>query len=66
MYQKDLSTLLVQIVKSPSFGSDSERLLDQKLRTALGEEMKISFEYLERIPREVSGKLRYFVSEINV
>jgi hypothetical protein len=65
MYQKDLNTLLVYIVKSPSFNSDTERMLDKKLRTALGEEMKITFEYLERIPREASGKLRYFVSEIN-
>jgi len=64
MYQKDIHTLHVQIVRSPSFNSSSEKILDQKLRTALGNDMKISFEYLDRIPREVSGKLRYFVSEI--
>jgi phenylacetate-CoA ligase len=66
MYQKDISTLHVQIVKAPSFNAHSEAQLDRKLRTALGDEMKITFEYLERIPREVSGKLRYFVSEIPV
>ncbi|MBI3805607.1 MAG: phenylacetate--CoA ligase family protein [Nitrospirae bacterium] len=65
MYQKDLNTLLVYIVKSPNFSSDTEKILDRKLRTSLGEEMRITFEYLERIPREKSGKLRYFVSEIN-
>ena len=65
MYQKDINTLLVQIVKSPSFHSGSEKLLDQKLRTALGNDVRITFEYLDRIPREVSGKLRYFVSQIN-
>ncbi len=64
MYQRDINTLHVQIVKSPSFNFGSERILDQKLRTALGNDMKISFEYLDRIPREVSGKLRYFVSEM--
>jgi phenylacetate-CoA ligase len=64
MYQKDMNTLLVQIVKSPSFNVDTEALLDRKLRTALGDEMKITFRYLDKIPREASGKLRYFVSEI--
>jgi len=65
MYQKDLNTLLVQIVRSQSFNSESEKTLDSKLRTALGNEMKITFEYLDRIPREASGKLRYFVSQMS-
>ena len=64
MYQKDINKLLVHIVKSPSFNSDTEAMLDGKLRTELGEGMDITFEYLERIPRERSGKLRYFVSEL--
>jgi len=34
-----------------------EKMLDQKLRTALGNDLKISFEYLDRVPQEVSGKL---------
>ncbi len=65
MYQKDLNTLLVNIVKSSNFNSNTEKMLDKKLRTALGEDMKITFQYLDRIPREKSGKLRYFVSEID-
>ena len=65
MYQKALEKLHVQIVKSPTFNNDSEKMLESKLRTSLGNEVKISFEYLDRIPREPSGKLRYFVSEIS-
>jgi phenylacetate-CoA ligase len=64
MYQKEIDYLLVQIVKSSLFISDTEKALEQKLRTALGDEIRIKFEYLERIPRETSGKLRYFVSEM--
>lgn len=64
MYQKSRDSLLVQIVKSPRFTEESERALDARLRTALGDRIAIRFEYLESIPREVSGKLRYFVSEI--
>ena len=64
MYQKDFNTLFVQIVKSPAFNSNTEKVLGKKLRTALGNDMKITFEYVDRIPRESSGKLRYFVSEM--
>jgi len=64
MYQKGLENFHVQLVKSPMFDNNSENILESKLRTALGKDVKIIFEYLDRIPRESSGKLRYFVSEI--
>lgn len=64
MYQKAIDYLHVQIVKSPQFTEKSEKVLEQKLRTALGKDYKIEFEYMERIPREKSGKLRYFVSDL--
>ena len=65
MYQKSIDWLHVQIVKSPTFNEASERKLESNLRSALGNEYKISFEYKDRIPREISGKLRYFVSELD-
>lgn len=65
MYQKAINLLHVQIVRSPTFSDNTEKILENNLRTALGDEVQINFEYLERIPREKSGKLRYFVSEIN-
>jgi len=64
MYQKDLNMFIVQIVRSNTFNSETEKKLINNLRSALGHEVSINFEYLERIPREKSGKLRYFVSEI--
>ncbi len=64
MYQKELDLLNVQIVKSPSYTEKSEEILESNLRSALGNEVRINFEYLDTIPREKSGKLRYFVSEL--
>ena len=66
MYQKSLDKFLVQIVKSPLFSKNSEKALEKKLRTALGDNVHITFEYMDRIPREKSGKLRYFVSEVEL
>ena len=64
MYQKSRDSFLVQIVKSPRFTADTERALEGRLRAALGQAARIRFEYLDAIPREASGKLRYFVSEV--
>lgn len=65
MYQKDINNLNVIIVKSPSYNENTEQTLEKKLRTSLGKNIRINFEYCDRIPREKSGKLRYFVSEIS-
>ena len=65
MYQTAIDRVKIQIVKSPLFNAASESHLINNLRTSLGTDMNISFEYLERIPREKSGKLRYFVSELS-
>ncbi len=65
MFQEAIDGLRVQIVKSPQFNDASEKMLDGKMRTALGDDIKIEFEYLEKIPRETSGKLRYFVSNLD-
>jgi phenylacetate-coenzyme A ligase PaaK-like adenylate-forming protein len=65
MYQKDIDQFHVQIVKSPLFTEKTEVELTQKLRTELGSEINIHFEYLDRIPRDKSGKLRAFVSELS-
>lgn len=65
MYQQAVDRFLVQIVKAPSWNEASELRLRKNLGTALGEASVFNFEYLEAIPRETSGKLRYFVSELD-
>lgn len=64
MYQKSLDQFHVQIVKTPKFNNNSEKKLEKNLRSALGDQIHLTFEYIDNIPREKSGKLRYFVSEI--
>lgn len=66
MYQKAIDLFYVEIVKSPAFTENSEKVLERRLRFILGEDVHITFKYLDRIPREPSGKLRYFVSELTV
>jgi phenylacetate-CoA ligase len=62
-YQRATDYLHVLIEPGPGFAeSDLDRIREQ-WRTYLGERMKVTFEIVDRIPPDRSGKLRYFVPE---
>ena len=62
-YQRAIDHLHVLIEPGPGFSEgDLERIRDQ-WRTYLGNRMKVTFEIVDRIPPDRSGKLRYFVPE---
>jgi hypothetical protein len=46
--------------KAPQLEDKTKQIMEE----LLGENIAIAFEYVDSIPRESSGKLRYFVSEI--
>lgn len=54
----------MRIVKSAAYSARTESLLTKLVRQTFGADMKIAFEYVDRIPREPSGKLRYFESTL--
>ncbi|MBN1351298.1 AmmeMemoRadiSam system radical SAM enzyme [candidate division KSB1 bacterium] len=65
IYQKDLYHFQFKVVlRKQGF----EQQLEQKARDVavnlLGPKITLDFDYVDHIPREPSGKLRYFVSEI--
>ncbi|MDD5427417.1 MAG: hypothetical protein PHN52_13150, partial [candidate division Zixibacteria bacterium] len=64
-YQRALDRLEIFIEKGPDF---SEKFLEEvqvKWREYLGENMKFEFKFVDRIPPDRSGKLRYFVPEFD-
>jgi phenylacetate-CoA ligase len=65
IYQKDLRNFLFQAVLRRK---DLEQKLKDRtreiVRETLGENVSFEFEFVDHIPRESSGKLRYFVSEV--
>jgi phenylacetate-CoA ligase len=65
IYQKDLNNLIIRLVKGPKYEeTNTESKLIIELKKRLGIEMIILIEYLEIIPKEKSGKLRFVISEI--
>jgi phenylacetate-CoA ligase len=65
IYQVAFDQLKIEIVKGPDFSDDVLKYIDRTLRQFLGPEMNIRYEFVSAIPRERSGKLRYFVSLLN-
>jgi len=62
--QKKIDKLLVLVVKDKSFSSDTETFLKSQIHKFVGE-VDITLEYVDKIPREASGKIRYVVSELS-
>jgi phenylacetate-CoA ligase len=54
----------VNVVRSPAYSQSDEDQLNHDLRIYLGDEIRITIEYLEEIPREPNGKFRQIVSRI--
>lgn len=66
VYQKSVDTFYVQMVRDSEFSNNKAvEFFLQKMKEFIGENIKINIEFIQEIPREKTGKLRYFVSEIN-
>lgn len=63
--QKSMKELLIMIVKSPNFKSDSLIKFERKMQEFLSKEIKINFEFVDKILLDKSGKYREIVSEIS-
>jgi phenylacetate-CoA ligase len=63
--QKELDSFKVEVVVGPGKSESGEVLFSQLMRKELGENIHIHFERTPQITREPSGKLRYFISEVN-
>ncbi|MFX0195083.1 MAG: AmmeMemoRadiSam system radical SAM enzyme [Candidatus Hodarchaeota archaeon] len=65
IFQRDLTHFKFQYVLRDDGVRDRIELETKRIvREVLGPHIQLEFEYLDDIPREESGKLRYFVSEV--
>ena len=66
VFQRSLSHFFIQIEAKPGSESLVTDAFSTFVRDKLGEAITVDFEFVEQIPREKSGKLRYFVSEVKI
>lgn len=64
IYQKAAGEMTVRIVKGTNYSKRDEALLLSEARKRVGDDMRITIEYVERLARSRTGKLRFVVSEI--
>jgi len=62
--QEEIGSLRVRIVRREGYGEIEESRVLRNLRVRLGDDIKIRFEYPDRIPRTRGGKFRYVVSKV--
>jgi len=63
--QPSLDRIVVRIVPRPEFGRSEQTALERELRARLGDEIQISYEICELIPRLSNGKFRAVVSNLD-
>jgi len=62
--QKDVDCFEVQLVKNSEYRVESEGVIREGWAKRLRAPLRVTFEYLEVIPPERSGKVRHIVSEL--
>ena len=63
--QRTIHCFEVEVVTSQPVLHEALNLFSCLMRDQLGEDVEVKFKEVNEIPREVSGKLRYFVSRID-
>jgi phenylacetate-CoA ligase len=64
IYQRQPGELVYRIVRGPAYTVEDERRLLEETYLRLGTNVTVRFEYLDRLERARSGKLRFVVSEL--
>ncbi|MCU1807118.1 hypothetical protein NVV31_17160 [Cytobacillus firmus] len=63
--QKSKDKIIIKVVKTETYSQYVEKRMTKALRERLGNDMKISYQYVDKISRTSSGKVRLVISEIS-
>jgi phenylacetate-CoA ligase len=63
--QRERLTLVLNLAVDPCFGPGSRETIEAKVRYFFGDEMKVSYNYVDGIARESSGKYRFSICELS-
>jgi len=64
IYQEKPGELVYRIARGSGYGKEDEERLLRETRLRLGDQVSVRIEYVERLERTSSGKLRFVVSKI--
>ena len=64
IYQPDRRRVVLRIVRQDDYTADDESSLVWEARQRLGDDIDLTVDYVEHLPRTAAGKLRFVVSEV--
>ncbi len=64
IYQPNINTVVLRVVKRDGYNSHSERKLLEECKKRMGEVLDVHIEYVSKLPRSRTGKLRFVVSDL--
>lgn len=65
IYQPDKDFVIIRIVKGQNYDNiNQEKTVLSETRKKLGNSIKVKIEYIERIPKTKSGKLKFVISDV--
>ena len=64
MIQRDRTDILVRLTDNPKPTEETYEFLRNTIRAIIGEGIEIEFEVVDKIPRERSGKTRFFICQV--
>lgn len=62
--QKALDEVVINIVVEDEFTESDEKVLMNRTKKMLGEDVDVTFKYVSSIPKENSGKVRFIINEV--
>ena len=65
IYQPHAEKIIVRVVSEPDYSQEDEAKLLHNARQRLGDEVELSIEYLDRIPRTKQNKFKFVISDVN-
>lgn len=63
-YQPSPENIIIRLVPTPTYSEDDEAILVKNARERLGNEIGLTVEYMDKIPRTNSGKLKFVISDV--
>lgn len=64
--QDEIGRILIRIIESDNFFQDDHQELNEKLRTATDNTLKIQIEFVDDIPRTATGKHKFLIQQLPV
>jgi phenylacetate-CoA ligase len=62
--QEEMGRVTINIVVEEDFTEHHERTLLERTRKMLGRDVEVTFNYMDSIPKERSGKVRFIINEV--